>query len=106
MGVDTMVFKHEKSREAAWFRNDERVHSFEGGMRPLCEPSSRPQQSIFAQKQAIPIQLGFADGLLSGQSIFDFIREMSVSSRLDDGQLSSNSESGVLCLATAALNEK
>ena len=89
-----MVLKHKKSRGAAFVRYDDGVN-VEGEMRSLREPSSRPQQSIFVQKQAIRIQLAFADGSLSGQSIFDFIRVMSVSSRLDDDQLSSNAESGV-----------
>ena len=90
-----MVLKHKKSREAAWVGYDEKVHFVEGEMRSLREPSERPQESIFVQKQAIRIQLGFADGSLSGRSIFDFIRVMSVSSRLDGDQLNSNSESGV-----------
>ena len=107
MSLDTMVLKHKKSRDAAWVRYSDRVHFVEGEMRSLCEPSSRPQQSIFVQKQAIRIQLGFADGSLSGQIVFDFIREMSGLSRIDGDQLSLESESGVrrLCLATAALNE-
>ena len=88
MSFDTMVLKHKKSREAAWVGYDERVHFVEGEMRSLREPSERPQESIFVQKQAIRIQLGFADGSLTGQSVFHFIREMSGSSRIDDDQLS------------------
>ena len=75
ISFDTMVLKHKKSRGAAWIGCDDTVHFVGGEMRSLRGPSSGPRQSIFVQKQAIRIQFEFADGLLSGQGIFDFNRK-------------------------------